>query len=202
LKEKGQWIWVFIVLFGIGLLAVTGCSSGEEVSAKAEIAKPVAVTAVTRGDLNLLHTVSGRVAPASKVQVVPKAGGKVAEVAVGVGDAVRPGQVLIRLDTTDIAVSVKQAEAAVAVAAANLRNLLAGTRPEQLVQLQAGLQAATAGLDSARANHANTLANLERIRFLYEQGAIARQQLEATKTQHQVAAGGLIQAEAQLIQAT
>lgn len=198
MKKKVLVSWCLI---GLGLLLVTGCGPGKEIRAEAEISKPVTVKAVTRGEVKLVHTVSGRVGPASEVQVVPKIGGKVAAAAVNVGDAVSPGQVLIRLDTADLAVQVRQAEAAVAVAAANLNNLLAGTRPEQLAQAKAGLQAAKAGLENARANHDNILANLERMRYLYDQGAIAKQQLEANETQGRVAAGGMIQAEAQLIQA-
>ncbi|MEW6661834.1 MAG: efflux RND transporter periplasmic adaptor subunit [Bacillota bacterium] len=193
---------VFGFLIGAVLLVLTGCGSEKKGGVKEEeIAKPVVVSAVARGEIERINTVSGRVGPAVEVKVVPKIGGKVAEVAVEVGDEVKPGQVLIRLDTTDVAVQVKQAEAAVATARANLNNLLAGTRPEQLAQAQAGLQAAQAGLDNARANHANSLANLERMRYLFDQGAVAKQQLEAVETQAQVAAGGLILAEAQLRQA-
>jgi multidrug efflux pump subunit AcrA (membrane-fusion protein) len=192
---------ILFCLVGLVLVLTSGCGAGKEAGALPEIAKPVTVKAVSRGEVNLVHTVSGRVGPASEVQVVPKMGGRVAEVAVNVGDAVRPGQVLVRLDAADLAVQVRQAEAAVAVATANLNNLLAGTRPEQLAQAEAALEAARAGLENARANQGNTLANLERMRYLYQQGAISRQQLEGSETQERVAAGGLIQAGAQFRQA-
>ena len=71
-------------------------------------------------------------------------GGMVAEVLVGEGDQVTAGQVIARLDATQLQARVAGAEAALAEAQANYENLKAGATPEQIAEAEAQLAAAQA----------------------------------------------------------
>ena len=65
-------------------------------------------------------------------------------------------------------------------------------------QLKQAVKQAEAGLETARANYENALAEWKRIKKLYEENAISESQYDAITTQKQNAESGLEQAEAAL----
>ncbi|TCM22158.1 HlyD family secretion protein [Novosphingobium sp. PhB165] len=75
--------------------------------------------------------------------------GRVTQVAVEEGDAVRAGQVLARLDTVTLGLQARNADAQAAAMRQNLRKLQNGTRPEDLAQARA--RVASAQASAARA---------------------------------------------------
>jgi multidrug resistance efflux pump len=79
------------------------------------------------------------------------AGGPVAEVKVQAGDQVEAGQALARLDDTDAKLALAQANAALKMAQAQLAQVKAGARPEEITQQQQAVQAAQAALAGASA---------------------------------------------------
>ena len=94
---------------------------------------------------------SGEVVPAQKANLSFAISGLVQAVAVGEGDEVQPGQVLVTLETTLLEADVAQAEAALATAEAQLALLHAGPRPQELAAAQAQLDAAQAAVNQAAA---------------------------------------------------
>ncbi len=95
---------------------------------------------------------SAIIVPVNDVQLSFSAVGRVTEVNVKVGDKVSAGDVLVRLDTTILEAKVKEAEAGVMAADAQIRylNRLA-TDPLHYESAQADLARAQALLDSAKA---------------------------------------------------
>lgn len=91
----------------------------------------------------------GKVIPARDATLAFRTGGQVAEILVNEGDAVEEGNVLIRLEDADLQAAVLQAKAAVALAQANLDQLKAGPRPEEIASLEAQLKAAQAAISEA-----------------------------------------------------
>jgi len=73
-------------------------------------------------------------------------GGIMAETLVAEGEAVEAGQVLLRVESTQQAAAVAQAEAALRGAQARLDELEAGPRPQEIAVAQAAVEAAQAGL--------------------------------------------------------
>ncbi|TDA66929.1 MAG: efflux RND transporter periplasmic adaptor subunit [Clostridia bacterium] len=173
-----------------GLLA--GCGLNQETSgAETKTEVPVEVALVARGNLQQSSTINGQIQAKVEVNVVPKAQGKVQSVAVDVGDVVKAGLVLVRLDTTDIDAQIRQAEAAVEAARKGLALLQAGATPQQI-------EAARAQVSQAETNYNAAKTNLERMQFLFAQGAISQQQLDAAQAQHDAAQAGLDAARANL----
>jgi multidrug resistance efflux pump len=79
--------------------------------------------------------------------VIPKVGGRIEEIKVDVGDGVKAGDVVAVLEHKMLDAQVRQAEAALAAAQANLAKMQAGPRQEQVAMAQANLKAAQARLD-------------------------------------------------------
>jgi RND family efflux transporter MFP subunit len=143
---------MFAALFiCLSTMAFLGCGAQETGTEQMEEERAVLVETgeVVTGDISSMATVSGKLSANLEVNIVPKMSGKVAQVNFQVGDQVRKGDVILRLETTE---------------------------------LQAQLNQAKAALASAQANYDNAVANLERTKILYEQGAVSQQELERAQT--------------------
>ena len=100
---------------------------------------------------------------------------RIAEVLAQEGDKVARGQVLARLDTSRLAAQLAKAQADVASQQQVVLRLRHGSRPEEIAQ-------ARAGVDAARAEAVNARAQYERLRGLADSTAgraLSRQELDA-----------------------
>jgi multidrug resistance efflux pump len=106
--------------------------------------------------------------------------GRVLSVLVDQGDTIRAGQTVVRLDAAQYAADVDRAEANVRAAEAQLRDLLAGPRPQELEQLRARLASASA---------TRTLAerDFQRNQELFARQLISAQDLDRARQAHDVA---------------
>jgi multidrug resistance efflux pump len=121
------------------------------------------------------------------VSVSPKIGGRIAEVLVKEGEAVKAGQVIAKIDARDSLVQKAQAEALLAVAKANYDQAIAGSRPQEIGQASAGVEQAQAGVEQAQANLDNADRNYERMNTLYTDGAISSSQRDNAQAAYLVA---------------
>ncbi|RYF14265.1 MAG: efflux RND transporter periplasmic adaptor subunit [Comamonadaceae bacterium] len=119
---------------------------------------------------------SARVATLSRVDVGPTVTGRVSEVLVREGDAVRAGQVLVRLESEEPQAALAQAIAAERQAQARL----AGLR-------STGRSASQAQLEQADANLTAAQAELRRTEQLVAQGFLSAQRLDDGRRAVQVA---------------
>ncbi len=97
--------------------------------------------------------------------------GRIQEIAVREGDRVTAGQVLARLDTAVIVARRDQGKAQVASAQALLDEMRHGSRPEEIRQGQAAL-------DAARQRREDAERDVERTRRLHAGGAVSREALD------------------------
>jgi HlyD family secretion protein len=107
---------------------------------------------VERGTMLVAVSASGSVKPQTRVSLSFESPGRVDEVAVEVGDAVAAGDVLARLDVRQLALQVRQAQAALALAEAQLDQLRAGPQSEEVEMAEANLRAAQAQVSAAAAD--------------------------------------------------
>jgi HlyD family secretion protein len=168
-------------------------------------APAVDLATVTRGPLSDSLAVTGTV-EARTVTVAPKVPGRVGAVRVDVGTAVTAGQIVIELDSDEIAARVEEAEAAVTAARARrdqARAALAlqgATSIARLAQAHAELAAVKAQRDKARAGARpqerdqaasrvvqakvaldQARRELERVRELVSRGALSASALDAAR---------------------
>lgn len=103
-----------------------------------------------REDVQITVSASGLVQPLQSVNISPKTPGRVSEILVGEGTKVSTGQVLARMDSSNLQGQLTQAEGQLAGAEANLQKVLAGSRPEEIEQAEATVREAEAALASAQ----------------------------------------------------
>ena len=104
------------------------------------------------GRIEAAYTITGALVPAQVADISTQMMGKVSEVNIKEGDTVSAGQVLARLDTTQLSA--------------------------QLNQAQASYQGSMNSEKQAKINLDNAAAALERTRSLYAEGAVAKVQLD------------------------
>lgn len=124
--------------------------------------------------------VSGTV-EADEAVLSSEVAGQILAFAVDEGQPVTRGQVLATVDTALLEAQIRQAEAAVAVARANLALVEAGTRQEELRQLEAAVAQAQAARDGARKAWENAKAVLDDPQELDAKIATARPQVAAAE---------------------
>ncbi len=174
--------------------AVPGGARGGQRAGGAGMRAPMTVdTAPTRRETVSEHiTVVGNLIGAATVEVVPKVSGRLQNVAVKLGDAVRKGQTLAQVEDREIREQVRQAEASFEVARATVRQREADLKftetalersrslfsrnllPRQtLDDAEARYQAAEAQLDLARAQFNQSQARLDESRITLGNTTIA-----------------------------
>jgi HlyD family secretion protein len=94
---------------------------------------------------------SGKVLPERWANLSFRAGGAIVALGVQAGDMLKAGDVVARLDDTDVKQAVAQGEAALATAQAQLAQLKAGARPEQITQAEQQVSQAEATWKGAQA---------------------------------------------------
>ena len=130
--------------------------------------------------------VSGHV-EATEVQVASEVGGRILSLAVVEGDRVARGDVIARLDTRDAEIQLARARAERDAADAQLRLLQAGSRPEDVRQAQAQVQAAQTDTAAAIAEQTAAAADLERFESLLRANAGSQKQRDDAKARADVA---------------
>ena len=126
---------------------------------------------VTTRDIVVSASAAGVVEPVTTVEVKSKASGEIIEVTVETGDAVQPGQRLVRVDPRVPQNALRQAEADLEVAQAQLANAQSQLkRSEELYKTQSITEQE---IETARLQTANANAQLVRARRSLDDATIA-----------------------------
>ncbi len=174
--SSGRFV-IFAVSSAITLSVLAGCGqkttqadaqkAKKETAAKA--APPVVTQSVKVGDVSQTVLVTGSLVALQDVSLSAKQGGRLAKVLVRQGEPVSAGQVLARIDATDLEAQVRSNEASVASAQAKLAQAEAAygqqlkttetaitsaraTYQQQVATSSAQVRSAEAALASARAS--------------------------------------------------
>lgn len=216
------------------IFASTACSAKETSVQKGKTeAKNVEVEAVKKESLDAISNLSGTLQPYDETIVSFEVGGRILDMSAKIGDPIRKGTVLARLDQTDYQLQVDQANKAVLEAQAAIKSADAA-----IVSADVGVQSADAGIQSAEANikiansrihsaqasldklnrgareqekvqarlaverakenYKKISADAQRIKALYEEGLVSKQEYEAVQLQLSNAQKDVINAEQSL----
>lgn len=168
-------------------------------------------------NLTVKISANGTVEPEKIVNLSPKVSGLVKELFVEEGNIVKKGQIIAKMDDSNLQGQLIEAQGKVAQAEANLEKLIAGNRPQEIAQAQAKLEELQANLakliagnrnqeiaqSKARVRSANAVLaqaedELQRNQLLYDEGAISRQSLNEKITARDVAKASVLEAEEEL----
>lgn len=156
------------------------------------------LSAVERGDIARSVVATGKIEPISKVEIKSKANGIIKALRVEIGDIVAPGQVLAELDRENLAAQLREANAALLSAQANLKAMQAELAKNKI-------EAENPEITFARRN-------VERTERLVKDGVIPQQEVDdmrrtlemvenkqrITGSQLNVSAARITQAQAQV----
>lgn len=139
----------------IGLLSASILASGTTYWAINRQATPLLDIAsltvpVVSSDVTLRISASGKVVPIQSVNLSPKNSGVLAQLLVEQGDSVEQGQIIARMDDSNLQAQLSKARANLAQVRAQLAEARAGTRSEEIAQSRARLNQARAQLNQAR----------------------------------------------------
>ena len=171
---------LFALVFGVavGLAACSGSESADKepvVSVQAEPAE--------RTNIQQKIVAEAILYPIHEAAITPKVSAPVLKFDVNRGDHVRAGQLLAVLENKDLAAAVTENQGVYEQAQADYANTIASTLPQQVQAAKADAENAKAALGAAQQVYDSS-------KNLFEQGALAKRQLD----QAQVA---LIQAQTQ-----
>lgn len=107
------------------------------------------------------------------------------------GELIREGDLVARLDSTELAQEVALREAEVAAYSAELAALVAGSRPQEIAVAQAAVARAQAEVERAKLE-------FERQKSLRERRVASEQTFEAARSTHEAAVAGLQETREQL----
>ncbi len=175
--------WVIGLVIAIVLVAALvlwwerPTSSGKEevVHAMPAATQPGASGGASDQDF-ALHAV-GYIVAAHKVELAAKVIGRVSWVGVEMGDKVKKGQPLVRLEDDEYRARLRQAQGQFNAAKAKLAELVAGSRPQEIDH-------ARADLDQAQAEFQNAEVTVKRDREMVESRAISRQTLDDAQAKY------------------
>jgi RND family efflux transporter MFP subunit len=176
-----------VALAGVVALALAATACRRDAPAAmpgsdAPTPRPVRVAYAVEERLPRTVTVTGTLAADEEVVAAFKVAGRVSDIAVDLGSPVRKGQVLARLDPTDLAIRVAQAEAALRQVRAGLGLPPDGADDRVDPERTALVREARAVLDEARLNR-------DRLAQLWERDLVARAEFDAALSRLLVAEG-------------
>lgn len=128
---------------------------------KAGYVKPAVQTlTMEKKDMMKRVALSGETVPEAQVDISPKYAGRIASVAVNLGDVVSAGDVLLQQDTNDLSIAINENQAGAAAARADA------------VETRSTYDSGTM---KAQTDYQNALDTYNRYESLYEEGAVALQ---------------------------
>ncbi|MBN1920652.1 MAG: efflux RND transporter periplasmic adaptor subunit [Anaerolineae bacterium] len=185
MKKKWVFIPLLFVLVGAGYIGwrwyQNRIANAAASAATSETTMQTAV--VSRGALRGTVEGSGNIASVLSLNLAFESGGKVAEVVVAVGDTVRAGQPLGRLETQDLEDAVTQAQINLTQAELQLAQTREGPDATDLAAAEASLKSAQAAYSELKPN----AAELAQAQLALEEAKLA---LESAQASYDRAGGG------------
>lgn len=215
-KIKHPSRWLIGLAASVALIGSTTYFVADRAKPKLNIAE-LTVPAEAK-NLTLRINASGKVVPVQSVNISPKTSGVLVDLLVEQGDRVKAGQIIARMDSSDLQAQQIQTRAKVAQAQAQLDKAVAGSRPEEIAQAQARLDQAQAQLkaalsgrpeeieqakaqvDVAQSRVSLATSRVQRNRQLYQEGAISQDKLDEILADDRSARASLTEAQRRLAQ--
>ncbi|MBD2234169.1 efflux RND transporter periplasmic adaptor subunit [Phormidium tenue] len=196
-KVRRPLVWL---LAGLAAAAVVAGSVGFGVWRSRQTAYDVEdfTTSAAIEPLTVRVAASGTVRPVQTVNLSPENAGILEELFVEQGDRVEQGQIIARMKSRDTATQVAQNQAAVAEAEAALAELRQGSRPDEITQAEATVEANRAQVRDAQARLDLATSDLARRQQLFDRGAVAATDLDTAAREQRSAQASLEQAQARV----
>ncbi|NJP09048.1 MAG: efflux RND transporter periplasmic adaptor subunit [Leptolyngbyaceae cyanobacterium RU_5_1] len=194
-KNSTPWM-IGLVAAGLVGVSATAFLASRATAPKQDISG--FTTPVQRKDVTVRITANGTVEPVQRLNLNPKAAGRLAELYVQQGDRVSQGQIVARMDSAELQAKHEQAEADLSRAQSSLALVQAGSRSEDIAKAQAEVAKNEALVTQARSRLDLATVRVNRRRGPVEEGAISRDSLDEALTEQRNARDNVEQAQASL----
>ncbi len=155
------------------LAFLTACGAKKEAEAP-EAPTPVQVEAVRKGPIDHVITADAVLFPVNQANITSKINAPVRRVLVNRGDHVKAGQLLIELETSDLAAQANESKSQLEQSQAALQTVTGATVIEDRNKAQTDVESAKQVLDAAQKVYDSRVA-------LQKQGALAQRQVDDSK---------------------
>ncbi len=228
-RQKQRWPLILFIILSIGGAGLSwrwwqashanNPPNGSSAAASKPMAIPVKLADVENGTVQETSIFIGTLEAPRSVTIKPQVEGRVNQIFSKEGARVKQGQTIVSLQSDDVQALLLQRKAALEQATANLAELKAGTRPEQIAQAKATLAQAQAKLTDAQAGAqpqeiAQAVAQIEaaksdldlaksrakRYEQLSKEGAVSQDQLEGYLKEQRSSEAALVVAQKRLEQ--
>ncbi|MFP3390882.1 efflux RND transporter periplasmic adaptor subunit [Brevibacillus sp. SIMBA_040] len=169
---KKRW-WIIgsvVVLLGVGYVGL-GMTGSQQA-----MGMPVNIGTTTKSTLESKILTSGVVIVEDKQKQYANVTGTLREFVVKEGDKVKKGQVIAKIDTSDVDSKILDIEAQMELARANLAKAQVGNEPEEVAQENERVLQAQREYDNAKKEY-------DRMHQLFTSGASTQQELDKAKSQ-------------------
>ncbi|MNX07179.1 Macrolide export protein MacA [compost metagenome] len=184
------------IVAGVLVLVVGGGGVAFSVASKGSKGPKEDTVKVEQGPLEVVVSETGTIEPLTKVEIKSRVAGQLAELRVDVGDRVEKGQLLIKLDTTDMERERARAEADRDMMKARLSMLEAGARPEEIQEAKAQLEQAESAFLRAQAEYQRSQAALKAQTITLRDAESARNDYDGARAQRDAAKARLAKLKA------
>ena len=192
-------VWASLTI-GMVATLLGGCGrSGNKNLGSAQVQKKISLVeaqAVKRGNISRMIQTTGTVVWRGEADISPKVEQRIVELKVEEGDRIMAGQVLVKLDSTELDAQMRQAASEVRVAEARLRDIEAGARRQEIRAAEAAVAQAKAQLAAARSAVEDARRDLSRQRQLMAIGGASQQEVDHAQTRYDAAGSQVGVAEA------
>lgn len=183
-------------LAAFGAVALLGAGWGAYKYFGAAEASAYSLTPIRRADIRQTISATGKVQAVTTVQVGTQVSGTVSELHADFNQRVKAGQIVARLDPSQIEAQLKQSRASLAGAEANV-----ASAKNSVASQEASVKAAKANVDRADAVLLEATRAWENTRKLVDAGALPARQIQTDDATRLQAMASKAQAEAQYAQA-
>lgn len=164
-------------------MVFTGCSADIPAAASQQqipSVKTITLSSVERG-------LPGKVVVNETVEIYSKQPGRIASITVEEGAVVKKGDLLVQLETGELEVQVRKAQAGLDAAQAQLTNAIEGARQEEIRAAQGALDAARAAVEQSKAAFDQIQLTYNQTRNHYDTGSVTKDELDLATTSYKTA---------------
>ncbi len=179
-----------LIVFIFLISCLTSCQDKKSETDREEVIL-VEVVPVRQGNISKEIRFTGSIEGNTEVKVFPKITAKIEAMKVELGDRVKRDDLIALLESEELSAQVAQAEAALQSIRAKWAQMEVGARSEEIAQAEDLVSKAKAKLKDAENNY-------KRLKALFNQGVIAKRELESAELTYSVAEADLNSAQKQL----
>jgi len=194
---------LFTIVLVIAIIAGSWVLYSIDPDPEPTVPEGIVTTAVKRGDIEAILSATGSLAAKRSQPITFGQSGEVVKVLVSEGDTVQENQIMAKLDTEDLALSLKQSEANLAISEAQLQRARKGPGEAEIASATAAISSAIASLEGLQQGPRYRQKELARLAIDQAKNSLygAQGNRDATKGQPFASGGAVTQAEAAVLNA-